>query len=293
MGFRQLEELAKDAKGSVIVVVNEQNGFSLLLRDQKLRDDPKKMKYVLKVLATAINSQGFDNLLSRALSIIVESKFLDSLKDFNLSVLPSHVENYPDIDEIVSYELILIDQIVQMCPSSFVMNVLASANSLEFAVQKLESAGHQIKETTKTTLSRIHDILSDLRTQTSDNGARALQKRRDFMAKLHEREAPEDFRTLSVVPTVEELLTDLKPFVRTNIVDGAYKSPDHYLDVQFRLMKEDFVAPLRDGIQAVLAAVQEDGKFFGKKNRRFQVHNSTTLLLVLNFKFNIFMNNLR
>jgi hypothetical protein len=38
-------------------------------------------------------------------------------------------------------------------------------------------------------------------------------------------------------------------------------------------MKEDFVAPLRDGIRAVITAVQEDGTSFGRKRRRFQVNS--------------------
>ncbi len=157
MGFRQLEELTlKDPKDGIIAVVNEGNGFSLLLRDQKLRDDPKKMKHVLRVLATALDAQGFDNMLARAVSIIVQSNFLDSLNYFNLSVLPCRIQNHRDIDDIASDESVLIDRIVQMCPSGFVMNVQASANSLRFAVQTLESAGYQIKETTKATLSRIH-----------------------------------------------------------------------------------------------------------------------------------------
>jgi hypothetical protein len=277
MGFRQLEELTlKDPKDGIIAVVNEGNGFSLLLRDQKLRDDPKKMKHVLRVLATALDAQGFDNMLARAVSIIVQSNFLDSLNYFNLSVLPCRIQNHRDIDDIASDESVLIDRIVQMCPSGFVMNVQASANSLRFAVQTLESAGYQIKETTKATLSRIHDSLLEL-THT-DDGARVVKRRREAMVNLHEQDAPEDFRTLSVVPTVEELLTDKKPFVRTNIVDGVYRSADHYLDVQFRLMKEDFVAPLREGIRAVITAFQEDGTSFGKKKRRFQVDFILTLL---------------
>ncbi|XP_038210049.1 NFX1-type zinc finger-containing protein 1-like [Zerene cesonia] len=58
---------------------------------------------------------------------------------------------------------------------------------------------------------------------------------------------PNSFRELSVLPTTEDLL-DSKPFVRPNIVDGAYNGVDHYLDVQFRLLREDCYGPLREGI---------------------------------------------
>lgn len=58
---------------------------------------------------------------------------------------------------------------------------------------------------------------------------------------------PENFRELSIVPTRAELL-DRCPFLRPNIVNGAYSDVEHYLDVQFRLLREDCFGPLRDGI---------------------------------------------
>lgn len=63
---------------------------------------------------------------------------------------------------------------------------------------------------------------------------------------------PENFRCLSVVPTQEDILTGGRPFIRKNKVSGAYKDAEHYLDVQFRLLREDFQRPLREGITEFL-----------------------------------------
>uniref|UniRef100_A0A1I7VQA9 AAA_11 domain-containing protein n=1 Tax=Loa loa TaxID=7209 RepID=A0A1I7VQA9_LOALO len=60
---------------------------------------------------------------------------------------------------------------------------------------------------------------------------------------------PEDFRTLSVYATSNDILHPARPYIRKNIVRGNYSNQEHYLDVQFRLMREDLVAPLRDGIK--------------------------------------------
>lgn len=69
---------------------------------------------------------------------------------------------------------------------------------------------------------------------------------------LHEdEEPPQNFRHLSVVPTVEDLLEG-RPFLRPNIVRGKYRDMEHYLDVQFRLLREDCFGPLRDGISKSL-----------------------------------------
>ncbi|XP_067035451.1 NFX1-type zinc finger-containing protein 1-like isoform X3 [Acropora muricata] len=63
---------------------------------------------------------------------------------------------------------------------------------------------------------------------------------------------PEDFRHLSVIPSLRDIITDERPFLRPNKIDGPYDNTQHYLDVQFRLLREDFVKPLRDGIQTLL-----------------------------------------
>ena len=59
---------------------------------------------------------------------------------------------------------------------------------------------------------------------------------------------PENFRSLSIVPDATDLLCS-KPFLRKNITDGKFNDLEHYLDVQFRLLREDFVMPLRRGIR--------------------------------------------
>ena len=59
---------------------------------------------------------------------------------------------------------------------------------------------------------------------------------------------PEDFRELTIVPHRDDIFTEKKPFLRKNLVQGAYENLDHYLDVQFRLLREDFLRPLREGI---------------------------------------------
>ena len=58
---------------------------------------------------------------------------------------------------------------------------------------------------------------------------------------------PEDFRDLSVTPLPEDL-NDVKPYLRKNKDRGGFASVYEYLDVQFRLLREDFIAPLREGI---------------------------------------------
>jgi hypothetical protein len=60
-------------------------------------------------------------------------------------------------------------------------------------------------------------------------------------------EPPNDFTEMTIVPTFADIITDQKSFLRKNITNGAYQNVHHYLDVQFRLLREDYLCPLREG----------------------------------------------
>uniref|UniRef100_A0A1B6MU79 NFX1-type zinc finger-containing protein 1 n=1 Tax=Graphocephala atropunctata TaxID=36148 RepID=A0A1B6MU79_9HEMI len=57
----------------------------------------------------------------------------------------------------------------------------------------------------------------------------------------------QEMKTVSIFPT-EADLSGNAPALAKNVVEGAYRNVDHYLTVQFRLLREDFMAPLRKGI---------------------------------------------
>ena len=59
---------------------------------------------------------------------------------------------------------------------------------------------------------------------------------------------PNDFRDIPICPTSKEIISQERPFLRENILKGRYEDAEHYLDVQFRLLREDFLEPLRGGI---------------------------------------------
>ncbi|XP_040293905.1 NFX1-type zinc finger-containing protein 1 [Bufo bufo] len=71
--------------------------------------------------------------------------------------------------------------------------------------------------------------------------------------------AVEDFRTMSVYPDYEEIHLNENPFLRPNTLKNKYESTELYLDTHFRLLREDFVRPLRKGIQEILMHHEDRG----------------------------------
>uniref|UniRef100_A0A1B6LZJ6 Uncharacterized protein n=1 Tax=Graphocephala atropunctata TaxID=36148 RepID=A0A1B6LZJ6_9HEMI len=62
-----------------------------------------------------------------------------------------------------------------------------------------------------------------------------------------------EIKSMTILPTEKDLY-DKPPELRKNIVEGAYESVGHYITVQFNLLHEDFVAPLRAGITEYLSS---------------------------------------
>ena len=69
---------------------------------------------------------------------------------------------------------------------------------------------------------------------------------------------PDDFRKLNVVPRIGDVHISLQPFLRPNIVKGIYPDCDTYLDIQFRLLREDFFYQLRHGIHSYMKHVGQN-----------------------------------
>lgn len=85
----------------------------------------------------------------------------------------------------------------------------------------------------------------------------------------------ENFCSIPVLPTKDDIHLPCS-YLRPNIVKGKYKNTEHYLDVQFRLLREDYIKPLRDGISEYLA-LKKLGKSV-RNCRSVRVYNNATIV---------------
>ncbi|KAJ1372778.1 hypothetical protein KIN20_035026 [Parelaphostrongylus tenuis] len=79
------------------------------------------------------------------------------------------------------------------------------------------------------------------------------------------RPPPCDFRTLSEEPEKADIFVDELPYLRRAIVKGHYDDAAHYLDVQFRLLREDLVSPLRCGLSIYKLTGAARNRTFSRK----------------------------
>ena len=242
IGFKELENICREEvpENAILGLANKVERFEALLASEEIRPD------FLKLVISAFR------LLCSAKNLITENaeKLLRSpiaKKFMTGGVLSSFINEVPhsscwkddeervsvvsDLTEIfVAFLERFGENIVHKLPLPQLntsmselkkMNLIKDADHLDKKIQKVEQLKNEIIRRAKS----AHDQQSQV-------------------------EPPQNFRELSVIPQVADLYS--KPFLRENITDRKFKNLDHYLDVQFRLLREDFVKPLRDGIQQLL-----------------------------------------
>jgi hypothetical protein len=81
-----------------------------------------------------------------------------------------------------------------------------------------------------------------------------------------------EYKDIQILPQWDEVCVQRKPpRLRKSIVSGSYIDWLHYYDIQFRLLREDFVAPLRNGVCDYLNGMR------GRKLRSVRVYKNVLI----------------
>ncbi|XP_042642156.1 NFX1-type zinc finger-containing protein 1-like [Tyto alba] len=145
--------------------------------------------------------------------------------------------------EVVGDTVAALHRLLTACPGHVQTLLCYPVDLLFCTVQRLQARGFQFCWLTQ---QRLHDA------------------RRRVDAAFPPRHLPagawrEDFREVPVIPAPEELFGEAGGRLRPNLQRGAHESAAAYLDLHFRLLREDFLKPLRDGIAAAFSLGGPDG----------------------------------
>lgn len=93
-------------------------------------------------------------------------------------------------------------------------------------------------------------------------------------------------RETDIYPTLDELLAEPNESnVQTNIVKGRFQGIEHYQDVQLSLLREDFLAPLRDGVREIIAKAEKSPEAKPRSNLNVRVYPKVRIMLRTNERF--------
>ncbi|XP_073443904.1 NFX1-type zinc finger-containing protein 1-like isoform X1 [Dendrobates tinctorius] len=181
---------------------------------------------------------------------------------FLKQVLPFHMlESYKAITEqhrkYLFFENIttLATELASIFPSSSFMEVTIIKTLVQNAFLNMEVTGNIVPTENKKKLMDLDKFLQHL----EEKKAEGTLKSDNYIYIVGNKESVEsDFRQLSTYPTYEDICLSQKPSMRSNIIDGSYADARSYLETHFRLMREDFIRPLRDGISGLVTLQKKD-----------------------------------
>ncbi|CAH1269008.1 ZNFX1 [Branchiostoma lanceolatum] len=238
----------------VLTLVERTSGCKELLDETTIKKD--LVTLLLRVLARACECSSSPGNTVKLMVMIRNSKFLTMVLSLYLGKMQTEgsYNLQQEFGEPIKHALRLFRELLDRNPSSHIEVGIPLA-TLGATINTLRAVSTVVDEDIEKRLmeveSRNKAIIDAQRKGAvlkDDDGTQTNQLDRQLQLET----PPDDFRGLTVIPTFEDISTDKEPFLRPNIVHGRYPDVDTYLDVQFRLLREDFVRPLREGIAEFL-----------------------------------------
>lgn len=277
MGYRRLEQLYQedDPDAVLLQLVTSRNGFENLLEKQMQSD---WMFFLIAILVKAYKST--KDQTCNELTQILSSKQL----------IPMHL--LPFLDKL-EFDLISFsddekmgDLLWNLCRLTLCLfqNMQSSLSLLTTFLEKLEKlVNDKYKSICIMHCPKIFTELKDL--QEAKNAIlmdyiKNLQKEEKHKRRPEpeDKEPPDDFHDLSVLPTLQDLQFNQKPFLRVNRTKGGYKDLQQYLDIQFRLLREDYLHPLREGILDYRRELEEASRIGRKRQTDIRMYENVEIL---------------
>ena len=240
-----LKSLKKKDPNEVVNTLNQRMpGLKFFLRSQE--EEHNSDEFIIDLictLANACNAPTGENT-NRILAVLKGSVFLTSKIPRLLDRLQgSLVLNDQDVHRGLFHWLITVFM-------NYLRHMPSSYADLPYDQLKrtLDQSSSVSKEELQRQLQAFKQARDDIiRANRQKHGKRYINK--------GGQKPPNNFRDLPVCPSTKEITTQERPFLRKNITKGRYEDAEHYLDVQFRLLREDFLEPLREGIYEIVQNV--------------------------------------
>ncbi len=255
LSSRQIRQMAEMGDQALVKYISQNDGaFLASIKSKFFLEDPKQVRCFIKILYKLVESKE-DSIAFLLLSQIFGRASGCEQFIFKLDMLIKTMayerlqsernENIKALGHIIQVATLCIQRIPSVVIHSF------PVYSIGDTMQNLLNFG---SDEEKAFATRKQEEAHDLQRQFQDHKEEVLRTTRPkpkivAVSEGHiPLEPPEHYTTVQLLPQAEEINHCYKPFLRPNLVEGEYQSWEHYLDIQFRLLREDYVGPLREGI---------------------------------------------
>lgn len=262
MGYKELESLIKKNPSDILLTLrSKKSGFMNLFSQKFISKD--KMALILTALGKACQCEE-----RCSLNYILKS--LDSSNDFKFVHLQKFLCNLQNNDcndfhiESLNFLTDFLLELQRVNPASDMLGIILPI--LKYTQERIAKRGKNISSTLEEKIKELEEENEKFHELNLNQVTETLKPTFDEVT-----EPPDDFRQIPVLPLNRESFMEDQPFLRPIIQEGSYINVDHYLDIQFRLLREDILQPLRNGIGEYITAInQGDIKIYNKNLRLYR-----------------------
>lgn len=232
------ESMAEDVE-ELLMKLNSDNLFMELISLPTLPAEETVIPKLVHILL-ALQKAFMQEWVNKIFVAVVESPFMkEHIPQYLIKKAAKNAPIIPFVQDLLT----LCQDLIHRFPSKH----------FRLPIDALQTAVITYDDKTLTAgMAKLVDARTRLIKSTHKDPTPAVNNAASFVA------PPNDFRAMSIFPTDEDIATDTaSPFLRPIILEGAYDNVDHYLDIHFRLLREDFLKSLRDGINAYKAGSTE------------------------------------
>ncbi|KAH9488055.1 NFX1-type zinc finger-containing protein 1 [Bulinus truncatus] len=229
-----------DAGHLILMMCNQLSEFELYLKSPYKENG---IELLVRSVFFAISAHHHKASIRKLMETVCASNLLDIHLNRYLIDKQMSQTNWTDARDFILSVLEIIKTIVAMVPNVATKCVVALYR-LKVAASSVSDVceDEELLETITQTLARTKEVFKIGKEKEEATLIGCMEKADN------DQQPPDDFRSISVIPTIEDLKEDTRPFLRCAIINGEYENALTYLDIQFRLMKQDFILPLRHSI---------------------------------------------
>lgn len=229
----------EDAGELILFMTSQKHQIEMFLNQPSVKTD--WMTLLMKSLNHAITAQHQKESIKNLLDSLCTTRFFEH---FSIYIQEKRIGGYwQDANEYFTSSFHIFDEMLNKLPQ-YALKCYTGLESLLNAVPSVQAV-----ERNTELVSSITELLKKaVEVHLSEKEKEKRPTEGKFVGGSGSDKPPDNFVDLPVVPSKSDLSEDAKPFLRRAKVVGQYDDVEHYLDVQFRLMRQDFVLPLREGI---------------------------------------------
>ena len=232
------EMLDQDPSEAAVQLGSMKGSLQELLNESNL--DSERQRLLWQVIAHTCNNTGAAHTVIMLLTTLADSNLFNiHLRQYLIRMRTKNLRGDSDELQFLFPTFLTVFESMFQCLPSRSSDIKVSLTLMADVIGSLKRK----EEVVGSIASQVDDFLKQISSFEVEK-EQNIQLQRLNSSKP----PPDDFREQSILPTSDELKPTYRPFLRPHIVKGPYPNTEHYLDVQFRLNKEDFIRPLREGI---------------------------------------------